>query len=680
MQNELQSTLSFHCDNLQVKMLRIEKIYKRVLFFLVLIKFSESLHFLFLKEGKIHCELEFAEAEIHCEVQSFSSVDELEEILTTKHQRWSTVYKVFYNHDEDLYNTALHEFSFVKCTLDHIPSTFFSSFPNVETLDASGIDLSEIIRDDFKSANYLMFLNLSRNSITHLENKAFMYLSELISVDLSNNKILSIHESAFQESSKMLLKIDLSYNYIDNIGMSHFYVIKSKNGLQINLANNNISIFTSTEIAENFTIESLDLKNNYLKKLESLPKVLRLEVDNNKLKEIHITETMLTVSARNNSITEMKFDKNLTIESLNLAENNLTKEIFFKLKCADKMKSLDLSNTNLGPLDVDSFAEMTVLENLNIANSSLGKISFGLFSHQQNLKSLNISQNNLVFIDYHMFTSLEKLTTWDVSGNKLTKLKDFEHFHDTFPELTLIGLEQNDFSCEYLSKITSSLLKQGIKVKTPHRLEKNDSSIRGISCSTSQQQDKENLFPIVDEPSKKSAEDSILLAEKIKTLMSQVEELRFNETNLINIIVSMKEQQTNLNESYFFAFKDNSTSRNNVQLLIDQVVNGKMEQLMNKVSEQNEEIIKIKMEVEKYLKAIHSDVTFGRSSSLTQENVPPSNGPNTILLVIVFVLAAAMILILIYPYIKKKFILPRTELRSRRHSISTITTFDNSHL
>lgn len=146
------------------------------------------------------------------------------------------------------------------------------------------------------------------------------------------------------------------------------------------------------------------------------------------------------------------------------------------------MRSLDLSETHLRDLKVDTFAELSLLEKLNLAHNEMENISFGLFPHQQNLKFLNMSSNKLRFIDQHMFLSMENLTTWDLSGNKLTKLENFDRYRETFPKLKTIAIDDNDWNCKYLAKLVTSFKRQAIEIASPRKPVKSTSSVTKIGC------------------------------------------------------------------------------------------------------------------------------------------------------------------------------------------------------
>ena len=572
-----------------------------------------------------HMELDkFVFREDSCELQNFSSSSELTNILTNLIADHTGFKYTYYNGYR--YLSHFKEINCINTKLDHLPSMLFEEFSKLKILHASNIELKEIIRDDFKFAEYLTDLDLSKNNLTHLENKIFMHLRNLEKLDLSGNQISSVHDGAFEEISRNISSVDLSYNKIEEFNESHLIALTknlSADLLIVNLENNCISkisqinstIFGNEKIkllnlqnnkiksfeSSKLQINELKLNNNQLEKLLFIPTVKFLEVNNNKLKELFIVESMRNVTAINNEIRVLKCDKSLSIEFLNLSGNEITNEVFVELKHADKLKVLDLSNTPLSALRVDSFAEMKSLEKLNLGSTRMMKISFGLFSHQRSLQFLNISHNDLRFIDYHMFTSLSNLKSWDISGNNLTKLKEHEKLREIFPKLTLITLDENNWNCEYLSKLILNLTKQRIKIADPLRPVKNDSSLNGIGCLT-------------HEHLKTNENDDEHSPVEMKMTMDQMYNINFEKQELLN------------------------------------------DQLLNKIDEQRLEVAKLRTD----------------QSSVTALEV--------VLLVIGLLILIALVFIT-FPHMKNYVKRNLQRMRSsRQSSVNTIATFENSVL
>lgn len=581
-------------------------------------------------------------------------------------------------------------------TLDEIPAKLFEKFSELREFDATNVTLEKISRDDFKSAQKLYNLSLSHNKIEKLSNVVFMYLKNLSSVDLSHNQISEIHDAAFEDMSSNLTAVNLSFNKIEKFPENFFLLLgrQTENPLTINLESNEIYDIVQLNASDDKTvaIQFLNLQNNKLsafepsklkiaelilndnrvEKLNINPTIEVLHVDNNKLKELFVSASMRNVSARNNEIGELKCDKTLSLEVLVLSGNKLSNGIFAELKHADKMRILDLSSNKLGALSVDSFAEMTQLEKLHLSDSHIVKISYGIFAHQSHLKVLNISYNNLGFVDYHMFTTLTDLATWDISGNNLTKLKDYDTYRDIFKHLSTIALEDNNFHCEYLSKLRLSLEKQMIKIDDPLRPVKNDSSVKGVSCSTKTSQKVEQVPNDAD--NQKLSEKLSEVVDTLDKMASQVNDLKLNEVKLQESIREEIKAQIKLSTANLTGVNQRQMNPVEQSLAHDQMI--------RRMDEQSLEIAKHRVEIGKLWMISKVDASTKTEPQANHDPKPSATSTELIvpaLVVIIVVMSLALAFCYAKSYLKTKLVQFRHQPRlSRRNSVNTITTFDNS--
>lgn len=597
--------------------------------------------------------------------------------------------------------------------MEKIPAILFNKFTKLTKLTASNVGIEEINRDDFRSAGLLRNLDLSNNKISKLENMIFIYLTALKIVNLSRNEINSIHDGAFEDISASLIDIDLSYNKIEKFNENNLILLGTSSDLtfNLNLENNEIAEIPQSNSSKSSKIKLLNLQNNKIKifdssKLEIADLIINnnqlevlnvigvetLQADNNKLKKLFINKTMREVSAMNNEIRELNCDKNLSVESLSLSGNEITREMFAKLKDADKLKVLDLSHTMLGVLTVDAFAEMTKLEELNLNNAKIARVFYGIFSHQTSLKVLNIANNNLGFIDYHMFSTLGSLTTWDVSGNNLTKLEDHETFKEIFPNLIKVGLENNSWNCEYLSKLRLSMEKQGIKIDDPKTPVKNDTSVKGIGCSTAANSRINQLS--TDDDAKKILEKLNEVIAITNNLITHVNEMKSNESNFKESIFDLEQKVFTLKSENFKNQLStvNATDINEVRNIVEQMNNMTLErqklandQLIHKINEQNLEIAKHKVVMEKFLMNVKVDDSKVQAQQVVQEK---SSGPSTSEVMLIMICCTIFILLVVLGvnyfknFVKSNILrMQSTPMRvSRRNSTNTITTLNDSTL
>lgn len=442
-----------------------------------------------------------------CEIDGVSSMEKLREINLQSNSPVNSTSKV---------KNYCYRVKFTNSNFNEFPENFFNKLKEFEVREvvAKNVGLNRITSDDFMMADNVVNLKLSSNQIDSLFEKNFMYLESLKTLDLSSNFIRNVHNEAFDSMASNLTKIDLSRNRLISfkekflmemsktpegpeilLNNNEIYMVEPVDFLNaygsikrriklLDLSNNKLKVFGLPSL--NFT--SLRLNNNMLEKLMT-PMVKDLEMNDNRMQEIYISSSMVNFSATNNRINEVQCDQTLRIERLRLAKNNIFSDIFNCLKYSKSLRVLDLSNNPLGFLNVDSFSEATQLEELNLANTDMKRLSYGLFGHQSNLKYLDISGNDLGKIEYYMLASLNSLEAIDISGNKLKEFNGFKKLRDISKSFDSIGLENNNWKCDYLGKMWLKFNKHNITVMDAKTPMKTKSNISGIKCFSKSDKD-----------------------------------------------------------------------------------------------------------------------------------------------------------------------------------------------
>lgn len=433
--------------------------------------------------------------------------------------------------------TSYKEITIEDSELEKLPSGDFSQFNHITSFSASDVGIQEINRDDFKSFKSLSTLDLSNNNITNLGNVVFLHLESLEVLNLSNNSIETIHVNTFDECSKNLILVDLSNNQLKEIHANVFTNIgKSSTNAQLNFAHNQIDTIISTVMINTF--ETIDISYNLLKKLNlNCTSIDNLLLNDNKLEEFSVDDNcrLKSLDLSNNFITQLKVAdisslilsnnkdlRNLTLNVVNLTVlkvDNVTGSVitFESLKNATKLQILDASNSYIGIPKINTFANKKLLQKLTLRNTGLSNIQHGMFSHQKNLKDLDISANNLSQIDIRMFMGLLNLEKLDISGNKLTIIDHYESILDSFPKLTTIGIEDNNWNCSYLYDLVKKL---NVKIKEPKSLIHDSSNVLGIACTTSS----EIKIKLLEDKNE-------TLALKLNEIIAQMNEIKAKDSN-----------------------------------------------------------------------------------------------------------------------------------------------------
>ena len=429
-------------------------------------------------------------------------------------------------------------------------------------------------------------------------------------------------------------------------------------------------------------IKTLGLENNAIVELKLPASTETLFGFKNRLKTFFINKEISNVRIDNNEITNLTIKENSALLTLDVSHNPLGDNFFPQMRNAGSLETLYMSNTSIKFLSAYSFADLKNLVTLKLDQNSIFMIDYGFFAHQMHLKYLNISYNSLNIIDLHTLASLESLQTLDISFNLLTSINYFENLNQFLPQLIDIGLEGNLWNCKFLAKFKAS---QNVTIIPPFNPIKNSSNFMGISCSN-------NVTQITPSTDGKTDEKQLnLLIDKVNEL-SKVNEVKSKENlNLKSLVDSLQRDMMNLKSD---ALKHqlsavNSSNANDIREIVDQINNVTLEnqrvareQLMRKIDEQNSEIAQHKMEIEKLTMMVKGD-TYQPQSMASQ--TPTLNSSltalETVLLTLLVVFVSLAIIFGVYK-VKKFFVMKLDRIArqrvSRRNSISTIVTYDNT--
>lgn len=602
--------------------------------------------------------------------------------------------------------SSVSELKIVNASINKIPSMIFRKLTSLIKLNASEIGLVEIKRDDFEYAKNLKLLNLTKNKIEKLDSLLFMHCKQLVEIDLSENEISEVKDSTFEGISMNIEKVNLSGNKIKSLKEDFLaYLIQDAKSkiVSISLNDNQIEFIekSSVSVAKNSTKLSLQLMNNKLKafdlcglsfwvlnlknnQIESYTQpisVNRLDISENKLQALRILNDTTYLNADNNEITKLEIEDGSLLEILRLSGNGLGNQILLELKHTNYLKILALSGTALSFLKSDSFHDMKSLEILDLSQNQIQNIDFGVIDGLGELKSLNLSSNMLDELNLHVLGSLSQLNSIDISWNKISKIVDHDKLKQILPQLSSIGLEGNNWDCEYLSRMKMSLTTQKIFITAAQKPAKNQQSLDGISCTT-KTNDTHNLIEVINDD--KMAEKVNAVIERFNSRLNEVEANRnqvLSEINSLKAIV-FDIKSTNLKSQLSSV---NATNINEVKVVVEQMNNMTLEkqklaydQLVHKINEQNVEISKYRVDTEKLILSIKE----GSPHSDTTPSNPQRSGLTsleTVLIVFVMVLLALLATV----YSLRKFINSKWDQHSRqrvsRHnSTSTVVTFDNN--
>ncbi|XP_041355423.1 slit homolog 3 protein-like [Gigantopelta aegis] len=299
---------------------------------------------------------------------------------------------------------------------------------------------SNIFKCETDSQSSVLAFKISHCLIEEIVDDTFRYLHELISLDLTANRIKRITENGFVGASS-LLYIDLSNNSLSQIPL--FICSHVPKLTHLLLQKNQFQFINMTNVQNCHSLEAMDLSENIFNSLEGpkhpMTSLKNLKLGHNIFIAIRDSMTLKHFPA----ISELDFSWNqiVTIENasfdgiksmhrLDLSNNNLTdssadfRRVFQNLQ---SLTYLNLSSNGLTTgLDL-AFEELSSLMELDLSYNRLKVITNNSVPGLKKLRHLKINNNKLQSIHRYSFMDMSNLESIDMSHNKLVSL-EMVHF------------------------------------------------------------------------------------------------------------------------------------------------------------------------------------------------------------------------------------------------------------
>ncbi|XP_073410570.1 toll-like receptor 5 isoform X1 [Dendrobates tinctorius] len=343
-----------------------------------------------------------------------------------------------------LHLSNVYIFDISRSYISELPSDIFSVFPSLLSLDLSSSQINQISPGAFSGLTQLISLNMSGNLIGEITRNSFSSLSSspLITLDLSSNHIGVIQYQALN-SLISLDSLSLRDNALTEIPLVELL------GLQfVSLKQNRISSPVGlTSFCPNCTF--VDLSSNRMTDLRSLWEILKLR----SLKQLLLGSNELSWCSPN---TTKLFNSSLLY--LDLSDNDLG-QVWNHGQCSDifiplaSLETLNLAKNQIFSLPESLFSELKSLQTLDLSRNNLRLLHQDLFIDLRTLKSLNIGGNYLVTLSSSSFTplvSLQSLDLSDISPICTCALNEFWHWIISTKVMVKVN-NSSEISCLSLS-------------------------------------------------------------------------------------------------------------------------------------------------------------------------------------------------------------------------------------
>lgn len=316
--------------------------------------------------------------------------------------------------------------------------THFFNFFQTEYLDLSQNSLKKV-PESFRFYENLIALNLSYNKIVSIHRQVFNRMYKLNSLDLSNNHIKSLTDiaadSAFISNSK-LQSLNLSGNTLSNLGEAYDQILYSGSLTLLDVSRCSITHVQGAIVFQGLPkLTHLNLSQNPITRLEGLISDSLISID---VSECNIQFLRPETFDGVNKLRELRMsnNKHMTDQHSKVASNSIT--------------YLDIAYCSV---DSNYASHSPKVQTALLRGNRIQILPANAFQNNSELIYLDLSDNRIKYIDELSFYGTESLRELDLSGNFITSLAENTFTFSSF--LYKLNLSSNSFSMFNLLKAPS---------------------------------------------------------------------------------------------------------------------------------------------------------------------------------------------------------------------------------
>lgn len=368
-----------------------------------------------------------------------------------------------------------------------LSENFITSVPNGTSKELS----ARFTRDSTKNiVEVLTELDLSSNAISNIEYDAFQSIMNLISLDLSRNKLINFIVNA--EDIKNIKYLNLSTNYITNLFFESFSPMVNLQNLD--LSYNNLEYIPDKTFIRNYNLKNVNMTFNEISVLDNLrikifhPDGGVLDLSNNGLSRLSIPSgealrlTMLILHS--NKISDpinIDLIYQNELRTLEMNRNCIERLNDTSLRLPLNLNNLELSYNNIQEIGPSSFHRVGHLKSLFLGHNKLKSIQFGAFQGLTDLSNLDLSYNKIQYLDSKVLMDLKTLSVLSLRSNELNHL-DYTGWYGHKFDLR-VYLDENKLSCDWLGTALRNFNNGYSKMRpTVKRIVTTSQSLEGIPC------------------------------------------------------------------------------------------------------------------------------------------------------------------------------------------------------
>ncbi|XP_029175127.1 protein artichoke [Nylanderia fulva] len=308
---------------------------------------------------------------------------------------------------------------------------------NLEELYLDGNNLTTVPTASLKGPRAIRVLSLAQNNIGIVPQNAFITIGDsLLRLDLSYNELSHMEDNAFSDL-QYLLFLNISHNSLSRFNSDVFKGVFSL--LQLDLSANFLQKFPTNALRHLTNLKFLNISDNLITEIEqkylsSLTELQVLDLSRNNIGQLGIntfsnlsalTRLDLSLNALR-TIEESSFEGLIKLKWLSLQDNNILLVPVSALMRLPSLAHLHLQFNRIATLSSELIhATSTNLMSLGLAHNLIREIQPRLFYNFEHLINLELSGNMLSVISQNTFADLEDtLLNLDISYNRLITITE----------------------------------------------------------------------------------------------------------------------------------------------------------------------------------------------------------------------------------------------------------------
>ncbi|XP_037025220.1 toll-like receptor 3 isoform X5 [Bradysia coprophila] len=349
-------------------------------------------------------------------------------------------------------------------TTRNIPQIICATFPNIDTLEIYGAQLTEINDNALSGCSQITRLYLSTNSINSISENAFANLRAVEFIDLGDNSLTELPENVF-ENQRNLTGLSLNQNSFNDLPTDIFRPLENLQDLY--LGYNNLVAIDNEWFSTNSNLFYLYLVGNRINlstnSFADLQQSLRyLNLGYNGISEIPIgtfagLSDLYSLQLYGNNIRE--FGENIFADlgqliRLDIGLNPIERIHDGAFRGLDSLALLSLSNSRIRNLGSISFENLSNLTTLDLNFNEIEEIPAGTFALMPNLSYIGMWNNRLKTLRRNSFGTLTELLTLDLDGNFVNAIE--REIIDDAVNLNTLFFDGNLCASEYFGNFLNS--------------------------------------------------------------------------------------------------------------------------------------------------------------------------------------------------------------------------------